>query len=714
MTARTSRSFDAAFTGVYGDSPADLYGRFTAELTARAMSAEETLRSAGLAPGTLVQKMDWYVGDPAVAPDGKLLALQRRSRTEPSRIVVWTTDSAPVSDAELKARRRQLERDPQDVPAVRPYPRERKTVASLESATRQPFESPRFLADGRRILLSRADPLSDGTLRPDLYLWDFRSKRLRRVTHHAALRHADPSPDGREAIAVRCLRGQCDLVRVDLTNGRVFVLARGAPTRNYYRPRYAPDGRSITYTVQDSTGVWRVGVMDASGTLERLVDPADGVNRYGSSFTRDGRSLVYVSERGGIPNVERLDVATGATSPVTRVLAAAYPPAPSLASDELYYLSEHAKGLDLYRVSLDSVTLDHVVTLPSSLAPAVQIPPVAADSFAAATLGAARPYGLGTRHRTLLPAGSLSPSGRSTSLTVVSADPAGRFGWTATGTIGDRETWRGAALRAEWRGLPPAIGGSLFYAEQRPSRQRAGTFAARASDLEYAGAALQATQRREYLLGRARGRLGVAAGSLASDTVAATARTLALGELGGDATLRRGRRFASLGVSLHGASGSTGGEAWRRAVTSASVAAGGQGMIGARGTLSYGAVSRAAPAFERFLVGGVGSPLVDDALLSQRVPLAAAPIGVRSGREIYAYRASLTGLGVVEPYYAGVSTRGGFADAFRVVGAEVAFSLGDTPIIALPAIRALAGVGYTLDQPFRKKTRAYLSIEYRP
>jgi len=43
MTARTPRSFDDAFRGVFGESPADLYDRFRAELTWRAMEAERRL-----------------------------------------------------------------------------------------------------------------------------------------------------------------------------------------------------------------------------------------------------------------------------------------------------------------------------------------------------------------------------------------------------------------------------------------------------------------------------------------------------------------------------------------------------------------------------------------------------------------------------------------------------------------------------------------------
>ncbi len=43
MTARRARSFDEAFEGVFGDSPADLYDRFRAEMTWRALEAERRI-----------------------------------------------------------------------------------------------------------------------------------------------------------------------------------------------------------------------------------------------------------------------------------------------------------------------------------------------------------------------------------------------------------------------------------------------------------------------------------------------------------------------------------------------------------------------------------------------------------------------------------------------------------------------------------------------
>ncbi len=52
-SARVERTFDDAFTGVYGDPPPVLYGRFTAQLTAQAMAAVRAIDTAGRTQGAL-------------------------------------------------------------------------------------------------------------------------------------------------------------------------------------------------------------------------------------------------------------------------------------------------------------------------------------------------------------------------------------------------------------------------------------------------------------------------------------------------------------------------------------------------------------------------------------------------------------------------------------------------------------------------------------
>ncbi len=62
LSARQPRSFAQAFAGVYGAPPDELYGRFTVDLTRRALAVRDTLAAAGLDTGVLVQRRRWSTG----------------------------------------------------------------------------------------------------------------------------------------------------------------------------------------------------------------------------------------------------------------------------------------------------------------------------------------------------------------------------------------------------------------------------------------------------------------------------------------------------------------------------------------------------------------------------------------------------------------------------------------------------------------------------
>jgi hypothetical protein len=73
-----------------------------------------------------------------------------------------------------------------------------------------------------------------------------------------------------------------------------------------------------------------------------------------------------------------------------------------------------------------------------------------------------------------------------------------------------------------------------------------------------------------------------------------------------------------------------------------------------------------------------------------------------------------TRLGPLAPYYWTASADGGFDRWHRVIGVEAGTDVPATGLLSLPAVRIRGGVACSLDDPWRHRTRAYVSVAYRP
>jgi hypothetical protein len=208
------------------------------------------------------------------------------------------------------------------------------------------------------------------------------------------------------------------------------------------------------------------------------VGPDDGVDRYDADFTADGARLALVSERGGAPNIELVDLATNAARPLTRVTGAAVAPTALGTSGALLFLSMRSAGFHLHRIVPDTVAVTMAavpltvaavdttgLTGPGALA-VVERPPEPAPSFGAGAVRS-RAYGFGPRRYLLLPLGAATADGESVIGSLSSADPAGRLTWVLQGAVGDATTWRGGSLGLAWRGVRPTVEAQLFGAAQR-------------------------------------------------------------------------------------------------------------------------------------------------------------------------------------------------------------------------------------------------------
>jgi hypothetical protein len=133
------------------------------------------------------------------------------------------------------------------------------------------------------------------------------------------------APDDRAICFSGMVHGTTDLFKYDLATSTLRRLTNDAFAD--LQPAWSPDGRRIAFVTDQfstnletiATGRYQLAEIDAKGgrvDAIRTFAEADSIN---PQWSRDGRSLYFISNRTGIPNVYRLTPAAGAVSQLTNV-----------------------------------------------------------------------------------------------------------------------------------------------------------------------------------------------------------------------------------------------------------------------------------------------------------------------------------------------------------------------------------------------------------
>ncbi|MGQ0560320.1 MAG: hypothetical protein ACT443_00435 [Gemmatimonadota bacterium] len=193
--------------------------------------------------------------------------------------------------------------------------------------------------------LEFADPYSFFS---DLYL--VRGGKEERLTYGARAESPDVSPDGTRVVYVQNLNGSNRLVVRDITSGAERVLMERSPDAHWILPRWSPDGDRIA--VQRWTGErgHDVVIIDGEGRMlsEIRTSGADG----GPAWSRDGRFVIFSSDRTGITNLYAQEPG-GELRQVTNVLSGAYYPEVSPDGRWIYFSGYHADGFHIKRIPFD-------------------------------------------------------------------------------------------------------------------------------------------------------------------------------------------------------------------------------------------------------------------------------------------------------------------------------------------------------------------------
>jgi len=177
---------------------------------------------------------------------------------------------------------------------------------------------------------SRFAAVDFGPTGSEIVLIAARTGRIeRRIGAPGAGAVADPawSPDGRRIAFTGTDEGCSSLYVVELEGGQVRRLTTGG--HSDLQPAWSPDGRTLAFT-SDRGGasspdrgraLMRIWLLDvAAGGPPRPAMPLEpgGADQVGAQFGPDANQLFFVSDRGGVGDVYRLELDGGRLFQVTR------------------------------------------------------------------------------------------------------------------------------------------------------------------------------------------------------------------------------------------------------------------------------------------------------------------------------------------------------------------------------------------------------------
>ncbi len=310
---------DAAARSAFGVSFSAAWAEWVQEVSDEAEAVARTVRGRSrLAEPELLTHGARQGLHPRPAPDGDAYAYSRNDGRSDARIVVESVDGDEVASV-------------------------RTNAASTFS----------WMSDGG-LLFEQFELEGQWRFWTDLFVWR-PDGSVRRITRGARVDQPSASPDGRWAAAVRSNAGHIELVRVDLGDGAVRLLAGGSDSLAWAFPAVSPDGRWIAASVWRPGTQFGVVVVDAeTGASVLEVSDGNGVD-LAPAWSPDGQWLVWASDRTGIANLyaatvdpERGEV--GALRQVTDLVTGVAEPAVSYDGAWIYHSLYTAEGWEVARV----------------------------------------------------------------------------------------------------------------------------------------------------------------------------------------------------------------------------------------------------------------------------------------------------------------------------------------------------------------------------
>lgn len=208
--------------------------------------------------------------------------------------------------------------------------------------------------DSSGIYFSQAEFNKGFNVFQDLYYYDLKKEKLKRLTQGLRLGNPDISPDGKKVAAIVSHRGSQNVVILGLNkdnkisdpeSSALDVITDHELVR-VSNPRWSPDGGSLVYTVKENNGTSGLSHYDLSKREEKSLFQTDHDIAY-PAWSGNGDYILYTSDKTGVYNLFAYSMKTGGRFQVTHVLGGVFQPHLSPRGDKIAFSSYNSKGSEI-------------------------------------------------------------------------------------------------------------------------------------------------------------------------------------------------------------------------------------------------------------------------------------------------------------------------------------------------------------------------------
>lgn len=202
------------------------------------------------------------------------------------------------------------------------------------------------------LLLTQNEFCNNYTIYSDIYSYDKKNDRLKRLTECGRYLYASWFPNGKQMAAVKHDTGHFELQVLDEQAQLKDVLWRGSDGEVIGQIDIAPDGETIVASVWRKSSGWNIELFDVLDEKWTAVTAGTRIAA-NPQYTPNG-DILFSLEAEGVYNLYRNSSETGKTVQLTNLLGGAFQSSQASADGPIYYAGYSAEGYSINR--LDDVT----------------------------------------------------------------------------------------------------------------------------------------------------------------------------------------------------------------------------------------------------------------------------------------------------------------------------------------------------------------------